>query len=254
MNANRRPFVAGNWKLHHTIAESVALVRKLKGALAGAHTAQVGVAPVATSLAAVAEVLEGSGISLLAQNMHWEDRGAFTGELSAPLLKDAGVNHVILGHSERRHVFGETDADIQKKLAAALAHGLVPILCIGEQLADREAGRTLDVVLGQLDAATDGLESKQLGELVIAYEPVWAIGTGRTASPADAQEVHAEIRARLSTRFDARLAGSLRILYGGSVKAANAAELLARPDVDGALVGGASLEADTFLPIVEAAG
>jgi len=254
MNSNRRPFVAGNWKLHLTISESVALARKLKAGLARAHNAQVGVAPVATSLNAVSKALEGSGIEVLAQNMHWEDRGAYTGEISAPLLQDAGASHVILGHSERRHVFGELDEGIRRKLAAALNHGLVPILCVGEQLADREAGRTLNVVLGQLDADTEGLDASQLRSLVIAYEPVWAIGTGRTASPEDAQEVHAAIRARLVERFDARLAGSLRILYGGSVKPANAAELLARPDVEGALVGGASLEADTFLSIVEAAG
>jgi len=254
MKPNRRPFVAGNWKLHMTLSESVALARTLEAGLARRHEAEVGVAPVATSLHVVSQALEGSGVVVAAQNMHWEDRGAYTGEISAPLLLDAGASHVILGHSERRHVFGEQDEAIRKKLAAALSHGLVPILCVGEQLSDREGGRTTDVVLGQLDAALDGLEGDQAQTLVVAYEPVWAIGTGRTASPADAQEVHAQIRARLTTCFGPRLAESLRILYGGSVKPANAAELLACPDVDGALVGGASLEADTFLPIVEAAG
>jgi triosephosphate isomerase len=251
---SRRPFVAGNWKLHKKIGEATSLARDLKSRLAGSREAEVAVAPVFTSLAAVKEALGGSSIALAAQNVHYEDQGAFTGEVSAPLLADVGCAYCIVGHSERRHVFGDTDAAVNKRVHALMAHGVEPILCVGEQLAEREAGKTLDVVLGQLDAGLDGVAKDRASEVVIAYEPVWAIGTGRTASPADAQEVHEAIRKRLGERFDGAAADSIRILYGGSVKPNNAADLLAQADIDGALVGGASLTADTFVPIVEAAG
>jgi triosephosphate isomerase len=250
----RRPFVAGNWKLHKTVGEATRFAKELKARLAKRTEAEVAVAPVFTALSGVKEALGGSQIKLAAQNVHFEDQGAFTGEVSAPLLKDVGCEYAIVGHSERRHVFGDTDGDINKRVHALLAHGVGPILCVGEQLAEREAGRTLDVVLGQLRAGLDGVEGNRARDLVIAYEPVWAIGTGRTASPTDAQEVHEAIRKALSERFDPKAAEAIRILYGGSVKPDNARELLAQPDIDGALVGGASLTADSFVPIVEAAG
>jgi triosephosphate isomerase len=250
----RRSLVAGNWKLHNTVAESTALARELKAKLAGARDVEVAVAPVFTALAAVRHALEGTSIHLAGQNVHWEDKGAFTGEVSAPLLRDVGCSMCIVGHSERRQYFGETDAGVNKKTRALLSHGLVPIVCVGETLAERETGRTTDVVLGQLDGGLAGLSVPDAAKLVVAYEPVWAIGTGRTASPGDAQEVHAAIRARVAERFDAAVAGGMRILYGGSVKPENAADLMSQPDIDGALVGGASLSPASFVPIVQAAG
>lgn len=252
--STRRPLVAGNWKLNKTVKESTALVRDLKGRLAGARNAEVAVAPVFTSLASVKEALAGSNIALSGQNVHFEDQGAYTGEVSAPLLLDVGCTYCIVGHSERRHVFGDTDENVNKRVHALLNHGLTPILCVGEQLEEREAGKTLEVVLGQLNQGLAEYPAAKAKEVVIAYEPVWAIGTGRTASPSDAQEVHAAIRARLGEIFDADTAGAIRILYGGSVKASNAVDLLGQTDIDGALVGGASLTADAFVPIVEAAG
>lgn len=254
MKTNRRPFVAGNWKLHKNLAEATTLVRELKGALATARDCEVCVAPVATALSTVAGLLEGTGIRLAAQNVHYADQGAFTGELSPLLLADVGCTHTIVGHSERRQLFGETDAGVQKKVAALLSHDLVPIICCGETLEQREAGKTLDIVLSQVDAALEGHDAAGLGKVIVAYEPIWAIGTGRTASAADAQDVHAKIRSRVAERHGSGLADGLRILYGGSVKPANAAELIGQADIDGALVGGASLEAGTFVPIVEAAG
>jgi len=250
----RRPLIAGNWKLYKTVSEATAFARELKARLAAAHDAEVAVAPTYTSLTAVAHALEGSGIQLAAQDVHWDDQGAFTGEVSAPLLADVGCRYCIVGHSERRQLFGETDDSVARKVRALIAHDLRPILCVGETLAHREAGRTLDVVLGQLAAGLDGTGREEAADLVVAYEPVWAIGTGRTASPGDAQEVHAAIRARLGELLGSELAARLRILYGGSVKPDNAASLMSETDIDGALVGGASLEADSFVPIVEAAG
>ena len=252
--AARRKLVAGNWKLHNTIAEATALAKELKAKLAGARDVEVAIAPVFTALAAVRHTLEGSNIHLAGQDVHWEDRGAFTGEVSAPLLLDAGCSMCIVGHSERRQYFGENDAAVSKKTRALLGHGLVPIVCIGETLEEREAGKTTDVVLGQLDGGLEGLSVADAAKIVIAYEPVWAIGTGRTASPGDAQEVHAAIRGRVEERFDAKVAAGMRILYGGSVKPDNAEDLMAQPDIDGALVGGASLTAASFVPIVHAAG
>ncbi len=245
---SRRPFIAGNWKLHKTVAEARELIHELRRELVDVDV-EVAVAPPMTALDAVRQALEGSSIHLAAQNTYHESTGAYTGEVSPLLLADVGCRYCIVGHSERRSLFGETDAGVHAKAAALLDHGLSPIVCVGERLEEREAGRALEVVLGQIEAALEGLA---LEEVVVAYEPVWAIGTGRTASPQDAQEVHEAIRTHLAATHGP-VAQRVRILYGGSVKPANAAELLAQPDIDGALVGGASLQAATFAPIVKSA-
>ncbi len=250
--STRTPLIAGNWKLHNTLAESNALASAVRARVGDGVACEVVVAPVATALSEVRGVLEGSGVGLAAQNVYWEDSGAFTGELSAPLLFDVGCSHCIIGHSERRQYFGETDLYVRRKASSLLVHGIVPILCVGESLEQREAGQTLEVVLGQVEAATEGLDAVALAPLVVAYEPIWAIGTGRTAQPEDAQEVHHAIRAHLSELKGESWAISVRILYGGSVKPANAEELLSQADVDGALVGGASLSAENFNPIIDA--
>ena len=249
----RTPFVVGNWKLHKTIAESLTLVTELKNQLGAVKGVAVGVAPVFTALSAVAKRLEGSAIATCAQDCHWEASGAWTGEISAAHAGDAGATWVILGHSERRQFFGDTSAGVGKKARAVLAAGLGAIVCIGELLAERDGGQTLAVVDAQLAGALDGLDVANPAKLVIAYEPVWAIGTGRTATPAQAQEVHAHIRARLAERLGAAAADAIRIQYGGSVKPGNAEALMAERDIDGALVGGASLEAADFVAIVKAA-
>jgi triosephosphate isomerase len=248
----RTPLIAGNWKLNNTIAESKALANAIAAHVGAGLRCEAVVAPVATSFAAVKQSLEGSAVGLAAQNTHWEDSGAWTGELSPTLLLDAGCGYCIIGHSERRQFFGETDEGVRKKVGALLVHKVVPILCVGESLEQREAGKTLEVVLGQIDAATEGYDAVALAPLVVAYEPIWAIGTGRTAKAEDAQEVHAAIRGRLAELKGQSWADSVRILYGGSVKPSNADELLSQPDVDGALVGGASLTADNFIPIIDA--
>jgi triosephosphate isomerase len=249
----RTPFVVGNWKLNKTIAESLALVTELKNQLAAVKGVAVGVAPVFTALHAVAKRLDDSPIATCAQDCHWEASGAWTGEVSAPLLADAGASWVIVGHSERRQFFGDTSEGVGKKARAALAAGLGAIVCVGEMLAERDAGRTLAVVDEQLAGALAGIEAAAADKLVIAYEPVWAIGTGRTATPAQAQEVHAHIRQRLAERLGDGAAAAIRIQYGGSVKSSNAAQLMSEADIDGALVGGASLQADDFVAIVKAA-
>ena len=249
----RTPLIAGNWKLNNTIAESKALAGALAAHVGTGLGCEVVVAPVATSFAAVKQSLEGSAVGLAAQNTHWEDSGAWTGELSPTLLLDAGCNYCIIGHSERRQFFGETDEGVRKKVGALLVHKVVPILCVGETLEQREAGKTLDVVLGQIDAATEGYDAVALAPLVVAYEPIWAIGTGITASPQQAQDVHAFIR-KLIAKQDPGVAELVRIQYGGSMNAGNAAELLAMPDIDGGLIGGASLNSEDFLTICRAAG
>jgi triosephosphate isomerase len=249
----RIPFVVGNWKLHKTIAESLALVTELKNQLGAVKGVAVGVAPVFTAIHAVAKRLEGSAIATCAQNCHWEPRGAWTGEVSAAHAGDAGASWVIVGHSERRQFFGDTSESVGKKARAVLAAGLGAIVCVGESLAERDAGRTLAVVDEQLDGALADIAATSAARLVIAYEPVWAIGTGRTATPAQAQEVHAYLRKRLSERLGAAAADAIRIQYGGSVKPSNAEALLAEADIDGALVGGASLEPADFVAIVKAA-
>jgi triosephosphate isomerase (TIM) len=252
--AVRRPFVAGNWKLYKTLAESQALVRELSAALPVNTRAEVAVAPVYTALASVRDVLPAGRIALAAQDMHWEPQGAFTGAVGPLHLRDVGAQYVIVGHSERRMLFFEDDAIVNRKALAVLAHGMTPIVCVGETLAEREDGRAVAVVVGQTRAALQGIAADAIGRVVIAYEPVWAIGTGRNALPRDAQEMHAAIRQVVAEAFGASVADGMRILYGGSVKADNAAALLAEPDVDGALVGGASLAAASFCAIVSAAG
>jgi triosephosphate isomerase len=250
----RTPFVVGNWKLNKTIGEALALVTELKNQLGAVKGVAVGVAPPFTAIYPVAKRLEGSAIATCAQDCYWEPSGAFTGEVSAPLLADAGATWSIVGHSERRQLFGDTNENVGRKARAVLAGGLGAIVCVGEMLAERDAGRTLEVVDAQLAGALEGIDGAVARQrLVIAYEPVWAIGTGRTATPAQAQEVHAHIRKRLAERFGAETAAAIRIQYGGSVKPNNAESLMAEPDIDGALVGGASLEAADFVAIVKAA-
>ena len=249
----RKKFVCGNWKMHKTAAEARALVGELRRLAEGlADQVEVAVAPPFTALLAAAEALKGSRIALAAQDVHWEAQGAFTGEVSAPMLAEAGCRHVIVGHSERRQLFGEDDETVRKKAGAVLAAGMRPIVCVGETLAERESGKTLEVVSRQVRGGLDGLSPEQVGALTVAYEPVWAIGTGKTATTAQAQEVHAAIRALLRELCGAT-ADQIRIQYGGSVKPDNAAELMAQPDVDGALVGGASLKAADFSQIVKGA-
>ncbi len=249
----RTPFVVGNWKLHKTIAESLALVTDLKNQLGAVKGVAIGVAPVFTALNSVAKRLEGSLIATCGQNCHFETSGAWTGEVSAPMLADAGASWVIVGHSERRQFFGDTSESVGKKARAVLAAGLGAIVCVGELLAERDGGRTLAVVDEQLAGGLAGIDAAAASKIVIAYEPVWAIGTGRTATPQQAQEVHAHIRKWLADRFGAATADTIRIQYGGSVKPSNAEALMSEKDIDGALVGGASLEAADFIAIVKAA-
>jgi len=245
----RQPIIAGNWKMHNTIAETRQLINELKPLVSDA-AAEVVVCPPFTALAAAVEAAAGSNILVGAQNLFWEEKGAYTGEVSGMMLKDIGCRYVIIGHSERRQYFGETDAIVNKKLMAAYRYGLIPIVCVGETLEEREDGKTLKVVERQVNECFKGLESGQVETLVVAYEPVWAIGTGRTATAADAQEVIAFIR-RVIQRIYGNIAASTRIQYGGSVKPENIAELMAQPDIDGALVGGASLKAQSFSSIVK---
>jgi triosephosphate isomerase len=247
----RRPIVAGNWKLHGSRGENERLLEEIAAKLPSRSAATCVVCPPFVYLQEVARQIRGTTIELGAQDVSAEAQGAFTGEVSAAMLKDVGCDHVIVGHSERRLIHRESDQLVARKFAAAQSKGLMPILCVGEQLAEREAERTSDVVARQLDAVLELCGVEAFAHAVIAYEPVWAIGTGRTATPEQAQEVHAFIRARIASR-NARIAADTRILYGGSVKAGNAAEIFAMPDVDGGLIGGASLKADEFLAILAA--
>ena len=246
----RKPIFAANWKMHKTIGEATAFLDALQREIGPCADREVVVAPPFTALAAAAGVLKIEGFSLAAQNCWFEPKGAFTGEISTQMLKDAGCAYVIVGHSERRHVFGETDETIWRKTAAVLDAGMIPVLCVGELLEDRDAGRTFDVVGTQITRAVEGLDAVGFGRIVLAYEPVWAIGTGRTATPEQAQDVHAFIRGRCAEIFDEKVANGVRILYGGSVKSDNVDALIAQPDIDGMLVGGASLEVDSFKRIV----
>ncbi|MCB9785336.1 MAG: triose-phosphate isomerase [Deltaproteobacteria bacterium] len=252
MGTQRRCLIAGNWKMHTDRQGAEALARAVAEATASLTDVDVVVIPPACFLEAAGAALAGSAVALGAQNMHPEAKGAFTGEIAGPMLASLGVRYVLCGHSERRHVFGERASFVGDKVRAAHAHGLTPVLCVGETLEDRDAGRTQSVVAEQLDAGLAGLTGSQVRDTVIAYEPVWAIGTGRTASPEQAQEVHAFIRARIRDAHGADCARALRIQYGGSVKPDNAAELLGQPDIDGALVGGASLDAASFASIAAA--
>jgi len=247
----RKPLIAANWKMFKTIGEAVSYTEGLQKEVGPCEDREVVIAPPFTALSAVRKALYEEGFKLSAQNFHWEEKGAFTGEISGGMLKDIGCEYVILGHSERRHVFGETDEMVQKKVASAFKYGLVPILCVGEVLAERESGRMIQVVGSQVDKAVQGLNLEQAERLVIAYEPVWAIGTGKTASPAQAQEVHVYIRAHLGSLFDKEIANRMRIVYGGSVKPDNVDGLMAQPDIDGLLVGGACLEVSSFKRIVQ---
>jgi triosephosphate isomerase len=248
----RRPIVAGNWKLHGSRAENARLIEELMAQLPAKPAGACIVCPPFVYLQECGRELRGSSIELGAQDVCAEAQGAFTGEVSATMLKDVGCEYVIVGHSERRLIYRESDQLVARKFAAAQSKALIPILCVGEQLAEREANRTEDVVQRQLDAVLELCGADAFAQAVIAYEPVWAIGTGRNATPDQAQEVHAFIRARLAAR-SAKIAAETRILYGGSVKAGNAAEIFAMPDVDGGLIGGASLKADEFLAILAAA-
>ncbi|MDY5953867.1 MAG: triose-phosphate isomerase [Kiritimatiellia bacterium] len=245
----RTKIVAGNWKMNKTATEAAALVADIRQAVQdGKGTVEVVVCPPFTDLKTAAEALQGSNIGLGAQNMHWKESGAYTGEVSAAMLKDLGVKYVILGHSERRQYFAETDQTVNLKLHAALAAGLIPIVCVGETLEEREAGKMQEVIVRQVK---EGLKDADLSTVVIAYEPVWAIGTGKTATPQQAQEVHALIRQTLRDMVGP-VAETVRIQYGGSMKPANAKELMSQPDIDGGLIGGAALKAPDFAAIVEA--
>jgi triosephosphate isomerase len=246
----RRPIIVGNWKMHKTTAEAVALVEALNASVALIEDVDIGVAPPFTALMAVAEVLRGSAIFVAGQNMHWEAQGAFTGEISAAMLTNVGCTRVIIGHSERRQYFAETDATVNRKLRAALNAQLDPILCIGETLEQREGNATFSVLEQQIRQGLAEISADGMQRIVLAYEPVWAIGTGKTATPGQAQEVHAFIRDLLGALYGKALADEVRLQYGGSVNAGNIQTLMTQPDVDGALVGGASLEASSFAQIV----
>jgi triosephosphate isomerase len=251
--AEKTPFVAGNWKMNMTIPEAIELAAAIVKASAGLSEAKIIVAPPFTALSEASKVLDGSSVQLAAQNLHWEDKGAFTGEVSAPMLKDAGCQYVIVGHSERRQYFGETDAGVNRKIRAALKTGVFPILCIGESLAEREGGETMEVVSRQLKGGLEGIVAEGYEPIIIAYEPVWAIGTGKTATPAQAEEVHAHIREELVRMYGKGPAECAIILYGGSVKPVNSFALLSERNIDGFLVGGASLDAEPFVQIVREA-
>lgn len=246
----RKPIIAGNWKMHMTVPEALELASGLLPSCSGKTGVEVVLGPPFTALHAVGGAIKGSGIALAAQNMHWEPKGAFTGEVSPAMLKDAGCAYVIIGHSERRQFFGETDATVNKKLAAAYSNGLIPIMCVGETLDERERGDAFKVIETQLSGGLKDVGPKQAEGTVIAYEPVWAIGTGKTATPRQAQEVHAIIRGWLRKTYGDAVAAKIRIQYGGSVKPDNVKELMACEDIDGALVGGASLKADSFSSLV----
>ena len=245
----RAPFIAGNWKMNLTISEAGKLAAAVVRASVDLPEAAVVLAPPFTALGEVRKVVAGSPVALAGQNLFWEEKGAFTGEVSAPMLLDAGCRYVVIGHSERRQYFGETDSTVNKKLQAALKAGLLPIVCIGETLEERERNETMARISRQVEEGFLGVDAAGFGRAVVAYEPVWAIGTGRTATPAQAEEVHAAIREKLSLLYGKSAARCAIILYGGSVKPANAFSLFAEADIDGFLVGGASLEAESFIQI-----
>jgi triosephosphate isomerase len=249
----RVPLIAGNWKMFKTVPETLAYVNELRGLVASLAGVDIVIAPPFTALHAAAGAASGSGIGIAAQDVYWEREGAFTGAVSPMMIADAGAAFVIIGHSERRTLFGETDAMVNRKCAAAFAAGLTPIVCIGETLDQRERGETFDVLDRQITHSLDGLTADRLTRLVVAYEPVWAIGTGRNATPAQAGEAHGHIRQRLRQWFGVEAGDLCRLIYGGSVKPGNIAELAAQADVDGALVGGASLDAQGFAEIVSRA-
>jgi triosephosphate isomerase len=246
----RLPFMAGNWKMNKTVGEALDLVRELKAATSGVKDVEVAVAPPFTALYAVHKELEGSPIRLAAQNLYWEEKGAFTGEVSPLMLKEVGCDYVIIGHSERRQFFGETDETVNRRIKAALAQGLKVIFCIGETLREREEGKTFSVIESQVEGGLKGLDDKKMRNMAIAYEPVWAIGTGKTATPEQAEEVHRFIREKLEKLYSREVSEEIRIQYGGSVTPENVKGLMNQPNIDGALVGGASLKAESFSKIV----
>jgi triosephosphate isomerase len=247
----RRPILAANWKMHKDVGEARAFVEAFLPRVAGVHAVEVVIAPPFTALDAVHRALAGSPVALAAQNVHPEEKGAFTGEVSAGMLRDLGCAYTIVGHSERRSLFGESSALVARKAAALFARGILPIVCVGETLEEREARRTFEVIGRQLEESLAQVPDARAAEVVIAYEPVWAIGTGRTATPEIAQEAHAFVRERLAARFGPAAAQQIRIQYGGSVKPDNVYALMAQQDIDGALVGGASLEPESFARIVQ---
>ena len=246
----RTPFIAGNWKMFKTVADTIKFVKEFRALVKEVDDVEIVLAPPATALYAAAEAARNSNVVIAGQDLYWEREGAFTGAISAPMIREAGAEYVIVGHSERRTLFGETDASVNRKAVAAFAGGLTPIVCIGETLDQRERNETLDVLDRQITQGLDGLTGEQLCQLVVAYEPVWAIGTGRNATPAQAGEAHAHIRQRLRQWFGADAAELCHVIYGGSVKPENIRDLIAQSDVDGALVGGASLDVSTFFDIV----
>jgi triosephosphate isomerase (TIM) len=246
----RLPFMAGNWKMNKTTGEAIDLVRELKAAISGVKGVEVAVAPPFTALYAVCKELEGSSIRLAAQNLYWEEKGAFTGEVSPLMLKEVGCHYVIIGHSERRQFFGETDETVNRRIKAALAQGLKVIFCIGETLKEREEGKTFSVIERQVEDGLKNLSDKEMKNIVIAYEPIWAIGTGKTATPGQAEEVHRFIRGKIEKLYSQEVSEEIRIQYGGSVTPENIKGLMEQANIDGALVGGASLKAETFSKIV----
>jgi len=246
----RLPFIAGNWKMNKTVEEALALVKELKGSLKEVKEVEVAVAPPFTALYPVSQELKGSSIHLASQNLFWEEKGAFTGEISPGMLKECGCRYAIIGHSERRQYFSETDETVNRRIKAAFNHGLKVIFCIGETLQEREGKKTFSVVEGQLEGGLKGIGEKEMGQIVLAYEPVWAIGTGKTATPEQAEEVHRFIRQQLERLYSKRVSELIRIQYGGSVTPENVKGLMDQEDIDGALVGGASLKAESFARIV----
>ena len=247
----RTPVIAGNWKMYKTAEEAAAFVREFLPLVVGLGGVEIVLAPAFPSLAAVAALTRGTNVGVASQNLHFAEEGAYTGEVSPRMVRDTGAGYAIVGHSERRQLFAETDDTVNRKVRAALAAGLVPIMCLGETLAERESGRTIEVVERQLRAGLAEVPESAAGKILLAYEPVWAIGTGKTATPGQAQEVHAFLRAALKTIWGDAAGNSVRILYGGSVKPGNIADLMAREDIDGALVGGASLIPGPFAEIVK---
>jgi triosephosphate isomerase (TIM) len=248
----RKPIIAGNWKMFKTASEAVAFINEVKGKAEVEGVDSVICAPF-TNLPALVEAVKGTFLQIGAQNMHWEENGAYTGEISGAMLKDTGVQYVIIGHSERRAYFAETDETVNKKVRAAFSYGLIPIVCVGEKLEEREANQTKDVCRVQTVAALQGLTAEQAAQVVIAYEPIWAIGTGKTSTAEDANDVISYIRAQVREQFDAATGDAVRIQYGGSVKPGNIREFMGMSDIDGALVGGASLEPASYIQLVEGA-
>ena len=246
----RLPFMAGNWKMNKTVGEAIDLVRELKTSISGVKGVEVAVAPPFTALYAVCKELEGSSIRLAAQNLYWEEKGAFTGEVSPLMLKEVGCHYVIIGHSERRQFFGEIDETVNRRIKAALLQGLKVIFCMGETLREREEGKTFPVIERQVEGGLKSLSDKELKNMVIAYEPVWAIGTGKTATPGQAEEVHRFIRGKIEKLYSREVSEEIRIQYGGSVTPENIKGLMDQPNIDGALVGGASLKGESFSKIV----